>query len=363
MTQAGRVLVVDDNERNLVILEKTLRGYVLARARSGAEALVEAVRFRPDLVLLDVMMPEMDGYDTCRRLRAATDGPAPKIIMLSARSEAVDRLKGYAAGADDYVAKPFDPEELLAKVRVYLRLKSVEEIDHLRGGLLTLLHHETRTPITYLLSSVELLSESVAVPAEARPFLDMVDDAARRLHEIVERVMLLSVLRTGEAGLAPVEVDLAGEIQLAIDRLREAAADKHITVTLECAEPLRASLDVRCAEVVFAALIDNAVRYSLGGASVHVCVTREGADALVTVRDTGPGIEPENLVHVCNEFFVGDVNHHSRGLGLGLPLARQMMRAHHGDLSVESGAGQGTCVTVRLPIAGAPVDAPVAPTP
>src|SRR6185295_16004766 len=136
-----RILGVDDNPRNLDILRRTLAPeFAMATAASGEEALEVAVRLRPDLILLDIMMPGIDGYETCRRIRAIPALANTKIIMVSAKALTTERLEGYAAGANDYVVKPFDQDELMAKVRVYLKLKSVEEVDRMKSDLLDLMN-------------------------------------------------------------------------------------------------------------------------------------------------------------------------------------------------------------------------------
>src|SRR5438128_6009709 len=128
MRHNGKILIVDDNATNIAILEELLSDhYKLHSARSGEEALAALEEFRPDLILLDIMMPGIDGYETCRRIRANPARKNVKVIMVSAKAMVSERLKGYEAGADDYITKPFEEDELLAKVQVYLRLKSVEE--------------------------------------------------------------------------------------------------------------------------------------------------------------------------------------------------------------------------------------------
>lgn len=127
MQGLNKILIVDDNATNLAVLEEVLaEHYSLKAAKSGEQALAVAEEFHPDLILLDVMMPGIDGYETCRRMRANANLKNVRIILVSAQVAGSKRLKGYEAGADDYVTKPFDSEELLTKVSVYLQLKRVD---------------------------------------------------------------------------------------------------------------------------------------------------------------------------------------------------------------------------------------------
>ncbi len=133
----SKILVVDDNATNIAVLQEILTEYDVACASTGAEALRVAEAYKPDLILMDVMMPELNGYDACRQIR---DNPAlryVKVIITSAKAMDSERLQGYEAGADDYITKPFNDDELLAKVRVFLRLKSVEQVNHILAGQAT----------------------------------------------------------------------------------------------------------------------------------------------------------------------------------------------------------------------------------
>jgi len=163
MHRQTHILIVDDHPTNVAVLEEILgEHYTLKTASCGEEALAIAPDFQPALILLDIMMPGIGGYETCRQLRAHPTLRHTKIIMVSARALVSERLQGYEAGAHDYITKPFDEEELMAKVRVYLRLTSLEEVEQLTSNVLALLSHETRTPLNGMLPPLQMLPGSIA---------------------------------------------------------------------------------------------------------------------------------------------------------------------------------------------------------
>lgn len=187
----GRILAVDDSPTNIAIMEKMLGGtYALKTAATGEEALAIAPDFKPDITLLDIMMPGIDGYEVCRKIRANPVIRDTKIIMVSAKAMATERLEGYAAGADDYITKPFDENELLAKIRVYMRLKSVEEVNQLKAGVLSLLGQEVRTHLNgILLPATILMSDEEIVGIERKMLGSMVYRNVKRLHSLLEDII------------------------------------------------------------------------------------------------------------------------------------------------------------------------------
>ncbi|MEK7347611.1 MAG: hybrid sensor histidine kinase/response regulator [Candidatus Eisenbacteria bacterium] len=348
------ILGVDDNPRNLAILRKILgQDYDFVPVASGEEAIEATYRLRPDLVLLDIMMPGIDGYETCRRLRANPRLSWTKIIMVSAKAMTSERLEGYAAGADDYMVKPFDPEEMLAKVRVYLRLKSVEEVDRLKTDVLNLLSHETRTPLTVILSPIALLLESPGVTDQQRRILTMVESGARRLLALFERVSFLSQLKAGSVPFVPERQELRSIAQAAIESARETAESAGIRVALEIEHPAPVNGDPKHLQRAVGALLDNAIRVSPKGETVVVRTWTSDSRSILSVSDRGPGIAPELLPHLFEEFAVADVAHHSHGHGLSLAIARSIVGQHGGSIAVEGGDGGGATFRLDLPATAA----------
>jgi signal transduction histidine kinase len=347
----GTILAVDDNPTNLAILEEMLgEDYEVETATSGAEALDAAGRFRPSLVLLDVMMPEMSGYEVCRRMREDPRLRGTKIIMVSAKALLSERLEGYEAGADDYVTKPFEADELLFKVEVFLKLRAVEEVDRLKGEVLNLLAHEVRTPLNCLILPAEMLrSDEPMDEAERRRLGEIMYTNAVALHAFVNKALTLSAIRAGEWQPALEPVALHRLVAEAVEKLARKAAASGVSIEERRDGDGAVLADSGALVGVFESILDNAVRFSPGGGKILVAVSWDPQAARVIVEDAGPGIRPEHLPRVFDEFVDLSEGHHSSGHGLSLALARAVIERHGGEIEVASVQGAGARFTVRLP--------------
>jgi signal transduction histidine kinase len=335
----------------LNILRRTLGDhFAFAAADSGEAALEEAHRFLPDVILLDIMMPGLDGYQVCKLLRARPELASTKIIMVSAKGTTPERLEGYAAGADDYVSKPFEPAELLAKVRVYARLKSVEEINVLKSGLVTLLGHETRTPLTLILTPLSILLDSDELSPPHRKLAEMVDAGARRLWTLVDKVEFLSQLRMRSIPFQIAPMDLDALARTAMERARQRADAAGVTLTLESEGPAPIQGDAEHLGRVLDALLDNAIRFSPEGGRVCLQAGTRAGTCFLTVSDLGPGVDPRVVRQLFQEFAVPDIEHHTTGHGLSLATARHIMDQLDGKIRYDPVAGMnGATFRVELP--------------
>lgn len=353
-----KILAVDDDSIDIENLRRLLgKDYDLQTATTGEQALGTATDFRPDVILLDNMMPGIDGAEVCRQIRADAHLRHTKIIMVSGKSMVSERIEAYRAGADDYIIKPFDKDELLAKIRVHLRLKSVEELDQFKSDVLTLLSHEARTPLNSLLGPAEMLmSEDQMDPEERKLLVEMVYTAAKRLHHFFENAMLLSALKSGKWPFHPAPVNLCDIIHEAIAETADCAARRNVKIEEQFSpedsnnDGPNASLDRKEIVRVLTAILDNAVRFSPQNGKVSISVFSDDASAMVSVSDQGEGIDSDYLPYVFEEFSEPDIDHHSRGQGLSLAIARQIVQQHGGTISVESTKGAGSTFTIQLPI-------------
>jgi len=353
MHPRNKILAVDDNVIDIATIEKLLgERYDLKTATTGEDALAIAGDFQPDIILLDNMMPVLDGGQVCRQVRADSGLRHTKIIMVSGKSRVSERIEAYQAGADDYITKPFNEDELLAKIRVYLRLKSVEEVDQFKTNVLTLLSHEARTPLNSLIAPAEMLmsGEDEIDAEEHKLLIEMVHSAAKRLHRFFENVMLLSSLKSGKWQFNPEPADLCEVVHEAVCDVATKAAERKIKIEEKFEAGPTLSLDQQQIKRAVTAILDNAIRFSPVGWRVDVCVSGDDEYVCVSVTDRGAGIDPDYLPYVFEELSDPDIDHHSQGQGLSLAIARQIVQRHNGTIVAENTKGCGTTFTVQLPL-------------
>jgi signal transduction histidine kinase len=350
--ERSRILVVDDDPMNVYILREVLGGtYDVHAAETGAQALEIADEVRADLILLDIMMPDFDGYELCRRFRANPNLAFTKIILVSAKSMLRDRLEGYRAGADDYIVKPFDPEELRAKVQVFLRLKSVEEVERVKDDIINVFSHETRTPLNTIIGFSRLLEESPSLSASEREAIQHIRDCGMNLMELVDKTILLATLRKGACHLALRPVSLAGLIRTAEVKLDAAIAAKHLVVKVDVPGNLVFMADESLLVTALVLVMDNAIKFSPEGGALGITADRDERSVRLHVRDGGRGLPSEKLASLFNAFVVEDVTHHGQGHGLGLAIVKHVLRLHGGDISARNNPdAQGCTFTLALPL-------------
>ena len=336
--QYSRILIVDDNPIMMAILEELLGdAYLLKTAGSGEEALAIAPHFQPALVLLDILLPGIDGYETCRRMRDLPGLHGTKILMLSAGTLVDERLQGYQAGADDYITKPFDPGELLAKVRVYLRLQSVETINQTKTELLLLLSHKTRTPLNGIRAPLQMLVEEPDLEATTRTTLcDLVQQSANQLYKLFEKAEMLCALQCGTWDFQPMPVDLCDMIHMAIRTVTAQALERHVQIAQALPATAPMMLDTQLMQRVMLTMLENAIRFSPPHAQVVVRVQLDHAGASITVTDQGGGIAPALIPYIFEMCHHEALMSHNAAEGFSLAIARQIVLVHNDTISVES---------------------------
>jgi len=365
------ILIVDDSEANRTTLESLLGpdGYQLTQAANGPEALARATETPPDLVLLDVMMPGMDGFEVCRRLRANPRLAEVPIIMITALDDDGSRLAGLEAGADDFITKPFNRAELRARVRTITRLnryrrlaeaqeqlwreQRLENIGMLAAGIA----HDFNNALAPIVMASQLLGRYVSDPGGQR-LLGIVEKSVARSVALVRQLLSFARGASGQRELLPARHVLREVIDLAEGTFpKSIRIESHLSGDLW---PVQGNLTQ--IHQVFLNLCVNARdampqggeltftaedRTPLAAAAAGIAGARPGAFLAVEVRDTGTGIPPEVLARIWEPFFT--TKGEGKGTGLGLSTVRGILDHHDGFVTVQTRAGHGTAFTVYLP--------------
>jgi len=360
------ILLVDDTEANLRVLGPLLRaeGWAVAAATSGGQALELIARRQPDLVLLDVMMPEMDGFEVCHRLRANPVTRDIPVLFITALTEEENIIRGFAEGGQDYIAKPFLHAELVARVRTHLALREattraeaqaadLARLNADKDRFFSIIAHDLRSPLAGLLG----LSDALAVnlpeftPEEVAEATAEMARSARNLYQLLENLLEWSQLHTGRMECRLENLELQNLLAELAELFKPTAQHKGISLYLDTV-PTAAWADRRMALTVFRNLLTNAIKFTPPGGSVALRCVTEDDRAVVEVADTGEGIAPEDLLNL----FVTGVKTISkpgtvgeRGTGLGLVLCRELLARVEGSITGRSTPGRGSVFTVSLP--------------
>ena len=360
----GRILVVDDHQPNRELLEEMLvpHGYQVIGAGNGEESIRLVSECQPDLVLLDVNMPGMNGFEVCRRLRGDPKTASLPIIMVTALTQREQRLQGIEAGANDYLTKPIDRTDLLLRVRNALQMRRLHadlaaqyrrlrDLEALRDSLVHMVVHDLRSPLTGIMVYVGILQEEVQDPA-IRADLEELSRNVRLLTDMVSNVLDVSRFEADAMPLNRVIVDIAaltGEALRSLDTPR-----RKTTVTFHPPpDPVPAVGDGEVLQRVITNLVANAVKFTPSGGEVRVEVKLATNGAEVRVIDTGPGIPAEYHENIFDKFTqVGaTASTGGRSSGLGLTFCKLAVEAHGGRIGVVSEVGMGSTFWFELPSA------------
>ena len=352
------VLAVDDAAENLNMVANLLGGKIKVKvARSGQKALAIAESDPPDLILLDIMMPEMDGYEVCRTLRASEAYKETPIIFLTAKTEVDDVVKGFAIGANDYVGKPFRPEELLARVRTHLTLRMQQlEIENKNTEMKEMLHivcHDVANHFMVVSMSLEMIAEEGG-HVLLQKCLPRMQAAVRNGTGLTALVRELR--KAEDKGLTLKPVPLKAAVDEALLLAQTKAQAKGVELVADVPDVKVLAEGTSLTNSVLGNLLSNAIKFTPKGGRVAVSAAAEGEMIAVTVRDKGVGIPAAMLVHL---FDVGKSKSRKgtdgeAGTGFGMPLMHKFVRLYGGRVDVESRDVEshpddhGTSFTVRL---------------
>lgn len=369
----GRILVADDNADLRAYLEDLLgRHWQVELTANGEEALAKAIANPPDLILADVMMPGLDGFELLKALRSNPKTSLVPVILLTARAGRESAVEGLEAGADDYLGKPFTASELVARVRSNLdlartrrslgaserELERLSKLERAKSNLLNLAAHEFRGPVAVVRGYASMLEDGTISSGspQGRHAVGIVSAKAAEMDRLIRDMIDAAKLEEGQMPLQLAEFDLRRAVERAVEQRRSLVEKSHqLTVDLPD-RPVMVRADPKRVEMVVSNLLENAIKYSPEGGPIESEVQLAGSSAVVRIRDHGLGIAPADQPLLFTRFgrIVTPANSHIPGIGLGLYLSREIALLQGGDVTLEqSTPNQGSAFALRLPLASA----------
>ena len=355
------ILIVDDTPANLSVLAECLAGagFSLLVAEDGEDALALTERCAPDLILLDVMMPGIDGFTTCRRLKERAATAKVPVIFMTALTDTAEKLKAFDAGAVDYITKPIQHEEALARINTHLTIRrlqrQLEEQLALKERFMRIAGHDLRNPLCLILMSGELARRKGGASPELAEYLESIHSSARQMRGIIDT--FLNLRRPGmesAAGAARCDINLLAAAVVA--QHEPAAEQKQITLALELAETLApGKCDAGHGYQALANYVSNALKFSPRGGRVIVRTREAGLRLRVEVADQGPGIPLAEREQLFTEYArlsprptAGEESN-----GVGLSIVKQLVESQGGRVGADFPESGGSVFWLELPIAGA----------
>lgn len=363
------VLVVDDNPTNLKVLCRTLNQLKcrLLVATNGEEALRIAQETSPAVILLDVLMPGMDGFEICRRLKQDPQTLDSAVIFVSALTSSSDKVRGLEEGAADYIIKPFHPEEVVARVKVQLTVQALQakllqrnqelaRSNDQKNELLGMAAHDLRNPLSVVTGYAAILEKGMAGPLtdKQKNLVSNIHSTGREMQTLLEDLLSVSQIEAGRLNLNRSLVDPCALLDsvLQLQELQASAKDIELEISFDRALPTSVLLDASKIKQAMANLLSNAIKFSQPATKIQVRLYQEGHSLVMKVADQGPGIPGNELHMLFQPFQCTSVKSTAgeRSTGLGLAITKRIIEGHAGEIRVDSQVGQGTTFTIRIPV-------------
>jgi len=362
------VLIVDDNANNIKVIALSLRAhnYKIVIATNGKDAIEMVEKIRPDLILLDIMMPEMDGYQTCEIIKSDKKNENIPVLFLTALNSSESIVKGFEAGGVDFISKPFNQNELISRVKTHVALKKTRDdletamenlsnLNSLKDKIFSVIGHDLRSPLGGVRMTLQFLFESKKglCPEECLSNFDMMIKTTDEIINLLENLMGWGKAQSGTLSINPETFEL-DEILNSVFLLNRGNFDhKKIKFVNKLPHGFLAFADINTMKIVIRNLISNALKFTPEGGTITAVAKRTNSQVHLTIQDTGIGI-PEK--HLSKLFDPGNYlstygTNNETGSGLGLKLCHDFVNRNQGHLEVESEVGKGSSFVITLPVA------------
>ena len=363
------VLVIDDDATQRVLVQETLRqaGFDTDEAENGTDGIVRTAEIKPDLVILDVVMPDLDGFTVCRGLRGNPKTMHIPILMITGLEDEASIEQAFQAGATNFLTKPINWSLLPHHIRYILRTSAVE--DELRSAkrdaeahsrsrteVLANLSHELRTPLNSIIGFAELTAKQSLGPVNITGYIDFANDikeAGQHLLGMINDILELSKIEAGKSEILEDVLNLKEVVDSSVRVMKLRLKQAELTLQLKLGASLpRLRADERKVKQMILNLLSNAIKFTPAGGDIRLAVSvDEGGDLILEVQDNGIGIAAQDFERALEPFSQVDsgLNRKYPGTGLGLPLTKLFVELHGGSMTLESALGEGTKVSLRFP--------------
>ncbi len=377
-----KILIVDDVSRNIQILGNILsqKQFQIAYAQSGQEALDICSVQDFDIILLDIMMPGMDGYEVCKKLKDNTSTKEIPVIFLTAKADMDSIIKGFEIGGQDYITKPFNASELLARVNSHLLIKEQKEqlqtlnhhledivrertreletanhklniLDKAKSNFLSIISHEIRTPLNGIIGLTELLNQS-NIDQEQKENINFLKDASSRMMKFSDTALLITSLKIQDHSPEILSVSVNNLISNSIDEYKKENSNSTLQINNNIpTDNLLVKADSSLLKICFTRIIDNSAKFGGNNATLNISAKTNHNSIFITFTDNGPGFSEEALTNLFDLFGAGDILH-AEGTGLGLATCKLILDTHEGNIEIKNVDLGGAQVTIRLKYSG-----------
>ena len=362
-----KILIVDDVMSNVLLLKILLTNekFQVCTANCGNACIEQARNEHPDLILLDVMMPDINGFDTAVIMKKDDELKDIPIIFLTALNTPQDLVKGFQVGASDFLTKPFNKEELIMRVMQQISLVAAKRIIQKqnkelkatlnnRDKMYSVIAHDLRSPMASIRMVLNLVVQSTSadtVGPELYTLLDQANRESEEVHDLLDNLLKWTKSQTGRLNVVLQDLDLNDIIPGVVEIFEMIAQTKHITLDLQKTEaPLKVHADNDMLKTVLRNFMSNAIKFSPENSTIQILMANEGEFARVSVKDQGVGIAADRLDTI---FHKGETTYGTggeEGSGLGLQLCQDFARKNGGDCYVESVEGQGSTFSFTVPL-------------
>ena len=360
---AASVLIVEDTIDTLRLLSDLLseQGYDVRAVTNGRQAIQAVERDPPDLILLDIGLPEVDGYEVCRHLRASERSQDVPVIFITALTDTVDKVRAFETGGVDYVTKPFQVEEVLARVKTHVALRRaraeladsftrLRTLEHLRDEMVRMVIHDMRSPLASLLMDLRFLAGSAkALSEDGQAALQSALKAVREMTAMASDVLDVSRLEAGSMPIERAVWDLTRMAREVCSVLETAGIERAVDV--DSAGAAEVTCDGALVRRVMENFVSNGIRYSPAGSRVRISIASGNGAVRVAVHDQGAGVAPEDREKIFEKFGTLEDRQESsyHSVGLSLPFCKLAIEAHGGTIGVDSGVPAGCTFWFELP--------------